>query len=207
MPNSSMHRRRVTREQILDAAWGLAREQGLTGWTMRELADAVGLRAPSLYVHFASKYEIYDAMFADGYRTLLAQAEAIELPEDPRAAARTAARAFVEFAVADEARLNLLFLRVIPGFEPTAASYTLAERVYAQGAEILARAGLTEPADIDLWTAVLSGLATQQVSNDPGGDRWINLVDRAVDLLLDDRRVSPVAEALEAAGNREAPGT
>jgi len=207
MPNSSMHRRRVTREQILDAAWGLAREQGLTGWTMRELADAVGLRAPSLYVHFASKYEIYDAMFADGYRTLLAQAEAIELPEDPRAAARTAAQTFVQFAVADEARLNLLFLRVIPGFEPTAASYTLAERVYAQGAEILARAGLTEPADIDLWTAVLSGLATQQVSNDPGGDRWINLVDRAVDLLLDDRRVSPVAEALEAAGNREAPGT
>ena len=185
MSNSSISRRRVTREQILDAAWGLARDQGLTGWTMRELANAVGLRAPSLYAHFASKYEIFDAMFADGYRTFLAHAEAVELPDDPRSAAKTAARTFVEFAVADEARLNLLFLRVIPGFQPTAASYALAEQVYAHGVEILARAGLTEPADIDLWTAVLSGLATQQVSNDPGGDRWMNLVDRAVDLLLD----------------------
>lgn len=185
MPNRAAPRRRVTRGDILDSAWDLAREQGLTGWTMRELAARVGLRAPSLYVHFASKHEIYDAMFADGYRTFLELAETVDLPEDPRAAARVAARTFVEFAVADQARLNLLFLRVIPGFEPTAASYALAERVYAQGVEILARAGLTEPEDFDLWTAVLSGLATQQVSNDPGGDRWIKLVDRALDLLVE----------------------
>lgn len=33
---------------------------------------------------------------------------------------------------------------------------------------------------------MLSGLATQQVSNDPGGSRWADLVDRAVDLLLAD---------------------
>lgn len=185
MPNRAGPRRRVTPEQILEAAWDLARAQGLTGWTMRDLADAVGLRAPSLYVHFASKHEIYDAMFADGYRTFLQHSETIELPDDPRAAVRVAARTFVEFAVADPARLNLLFLRVIPGFEPTATSYALSERVYARGAEILARAGVTDPADLDLWTAVLSGLATQQVSNDPGGDRWIRLVDRAVNLLLE----------------------
>jgi hypothetical protein len=86
--------------------------------------------------------------------------------------------------VADPARLNLLFLRVIPGFELTATSYALAEEVYARGVELLARAGLTEPSEIDLWTAVLAGLATQQVSNDPGGDRWVRLVEPAVDLLL-----------------------
>lgn len=177
-------RARVTRQQILEAGWELARAQGLTGWTMRDLATAVGIRAPSLYVHFASKHEIYDAMFADGYRAFIARAEDVELPSDPREAARTAARTFVEFAVADPARLALLFLRVIPGFEPSAESYALSEDVYARGVEILARAGLTEPGDVDLWTAVLSGLATQQVSNDPGGDRWVRLVDRAVDLLL-----------------------
>jgi AcrR family transcriptional regulator len=184
MPSTTT-RRRVTPKLILEAAWQLARAQGLTGWTMRDLASAVGIRAPSLYAHFGSKHEIYDAMFADGYRTFLARAEAVELPSDPRAAARVAARTFVEFAVADPARLNLLFLRVIPGFEPTASSFALAEEVYARGVEILARAGLTEIDDVDLWTAVLSGLATQQVSNDSGGDRWVRLVDRAVDLLLD----------------------
>jgi AcrR family transcriptional regulator len=184
MPSRDKTRSRVTRDQILEAAWALARTRGLTGWTMRELATAVGLRAPSLYAHFASKNDIYDAMFADGYRALLARADAVDLPSDPRAAALTAARTFVEFAVADPARLNLLFLRVVPGFEPTATSYALAEEVYARGVEILARAGLTEPSEIDLWTAVLAGLATQQVSNDPGGDRWVRLVDPAVDLLL-----------------------
>lgn len=184
MPSTTATRRRVTREQILEASWALARAQGLTGWTMRDLATAVGIRAPSLYAHFASKHEIYDAMFADGYRAFMARAEAVELPSDPREAARVAARIFVEFAVADPARLNLLFLRVIPGFTPTPASYALAEEVYARGVQILARAGLTEPAEVDLWTAVLSGLATQQVSNDPGGDRWVRLVDPAVDLLL-----------------------
>ncbi|CAI9409761.1 TetR/AcrR family transcriptional regulator [Nocardioides sp. T2.26MG-1] len=184
MPTTATTRRRVTREQILEAGWELARGRGLTGWTMRDLAAAVGIRAPSLYVHFASKHEIYDAMFADGYRALLARADAVPLPSDPRDAARVAARTFVEFAVADPARLSLLFLRVVPGFVPTAASYALAEEVYERGVEILARAGLTEPEQVDLWTATLSGLATQQVSNDPGGDRWVRLIDRAVDLLL-----------------------
>lgn len=184
MPNTTTTRRRVTREQILEAGWDLARAQGLTGWTMRDLATAVGIRAPSLYAHFGSKHEIYDAMFADGYRAFIAYADAVKLPSDPREAARTAAHTFVEFAVADPARLSLLFLRVVPGFEPTASSYELAEEVYARGVEILGRAGLTESGQVDLWTAVLSGLATQQVSNDPGGDRWVRLVDPAVDLLL-----------------------
>ncbi len=33
---------------------------------------------------------------------------------------------------------------------------------------------------------MMTGLTDQQISNDPGGDRWIRLVDRAVDLLLAD---------------------
>ena len=35
-----------------------------------------------------------------------------------------------------------------------------------------------------LTLLVLTGLATQQSSNDPGGDRWSRLVDTAVDRLL-----------------------
>ena len=32
----------------------------------------------------------------------------------------------------------------------------------------------------------MTGLAGQQISNDPGGDRWERLIDRAVDMLLHD---------------------
>ena len=91
---------------------------------------------------------------------------------------------FVGFCVEDPARCQLLFLRTIPGFEPSATSYALAQRVLGQLEDALARAGFTDPGDVDLWTAVLSGLATQQASNDPGGDRWTRLVDTAADRFL-----------------------
>ena len=180
-------RRAAVRREILDAAWDIARESGLTQITLRDVAARIGMQAPSLYTHFDSKMAIYDAMFAeawDDYGSNLDELDAA-LSAHPRTALHQISHHFYDYAIADHPRYQLMNERVIPGFEPTAASYTLAERVYAHGAEILARAGLTEPADIDLWTAVLSGLATQQVSNDPGGDRWVNLVDRAVDLLLD----------------------
>ena len=38
---------------------------------------------------------------------------------------------------------------------------------------------------MDLWTALLSGLTAQQLSNDPGGDRWSRLLDESVDLICD----------------------
>ena len=34
--------------------------------------------------------------------------------------------------------------------------------------------------------AMMTGITDQQISNDPGGDRWIQLIDRAVDLLSAD---------------------
>lgn len=170
--------------RILDAAWVLAAERGLTGWTLRDLGAAVGMRAPSLYVYVESKHALYDALFADGYRRLLERLETTPRPDDPHEMVHLMARTFVGFCVEDDARCHLLFLRTIPGFEPTAESYALARRVLAEGAAVLASAGVTDPRDVDLWTATLSGLATQQLSNDPGGDRWTRLVDTAVDRFL-----------------------
>jgi AcrR family transcriptional regulator len=180
-------RHAATRREIVDAAWELAREQGLAGWTLRDVAEAVGMRAPSLYVYFASKNALYDAMFADGYAALLARAgqlEAASAEAAPVDLVRAGARMFVDFCVEDPARLQLLFLRTLPGFEPSAESYAPAQQVFGQMAGILAAAGLGADQHIDLWTALLTGLATQQVSNDPGGDRWRRLVDPAVDMFL-----------------------
>ena len=50
--------------------------------------------------------------------------------------------------------------------------------------EALAAAGATRDEDVDLYTALLSGLVSQQISNDPGGQRWSGLVDEAVDMYL-----------------------
>ena len=41
----------------------------------------------------------------------------------------------------------------------------------------LATAGIDDGRQVDIWTAVLTGLTSQQMANDPGGDRWLRLVD------------------------------
>ena len=184
MTDRRARRHEATRQEILDAAWSLAREHGLTGWSLREVAAAVGMRAPSLYVYFDSKDAIYDAMFAQGYRELLARIDALPTTGEPTDILRRGAHTFFDFCVEDPARQQLLFLRVIPGFTPSADAYALAEETLDRLHDVFVRVGLTSDRALDMWTAVLTGLATQQISNDPGGDRWARLVDHAVDLLL-----------------------
>ncbi len=81
--------------------------------------------------------------------------------------------------------VQLLFLRTIPGFQPSPDSYAIAVEVLASVRTILARAGLRHEADFDLWTAVIAGLAGQQLANDPGGDRYLRLIDGAVTMFAD----------------------
>jgi hypothetical protein len=47
-------------------------------------------------------------------------------------------------------------------------------------------AGVTGPGDIDCVVAMTAGLTEAQLSNDPGGNRWLRHLDRLVDLLVDD---------------------
>src|ERR687885_1680239 len=100
-------RRELSRREILDAAWELAREQGLAGLTMCDLGARVGMRAQSLYSYFPSKHAIYDAMFAQGNRELLARRRALDFDADPLATLRALARQFVEFCTEDTVRYQL----------------------------------------------------------------------------------------------------
>lgn len=182
-------RHAATKREILDAAWALARERGLGGWSLRDVADAVGMRAPSLYVYFESKNALYDALFADGNLELMRQTDALLTDVAarglaPRDVLHVAAASFVDFCAEDPARHQLLFLRAVPGFEPSAASYGVARRVLDRMVQVLASAGVGAPEQVDLWTALTAGLAVQQSSNDPGGDRWRRLVPAAVEMFL-----------------------
>jgi AcrR family transcriptional regulator len=177
-------RHQGTKREIVATAWRLAEERGLTGWALKDVADVVGMRAPSLYVYFSSKNDLYDAMFADGYAALRQLIDALERPADPHDEMRLAGRTFIEFAAASPARYQLLFLRTIPGFEPSEESFALALDVLGRMGEVLAAVGADRPEDLDLWTALSTGLASQQISNDPGGSRWLALVDDAVDMFL-----------------------
>jgi AcrR family transcriptional regulator len=180
-------RRAATRQQILHAAWELAREVGLTGFTVRELAARVGMRAPSLYEYFAGKDAIYDAMFGAANREFLAGSLAAVPPEQdlaPRDVLVAGARFFLDFATEDPARFQLLFQRAILDWEPTPEAYAPALEAYAHVQRRFAAFGAGDQAALDLWTAMISGLAHQQLANDPGGRRWHDRIEEVVDLFL-----------------------
>jgi AcrR family transcriptional regulator len=177
-------RREATRAEILDAAWDLARTNGVAGLSLGDVARRIGMKTPSLYWYFESKHAIYDAMFTQGNEQLLARLELVRSGLGRRALLRTGARIFIEFCGEDLARYQLLFQRSIPDFEPTPEAYRSAIAVYEFMRERHVEAGITRQSHFDMWTALVSGLAAQQTSNDPGGDRWLRLINPMVDMFL-----------------------
>jgi AcrR family transcriptional regulator len=171
---------------ILECAWKLAREHGIAGVSLHALARDVGIRQPSLYGYFDSKDALYDAMFADGNRQLVEQLDALTMSRDPRVALKQILGAFTGFALEDPARYELLFQRHVPGFTPSPASYALAEEVLGRAQSAMRAAGVTQQGDIDCIIAVTGGVMEAQLSNEPGGSRWVRHLNRLVDLLVDD---------------------
>ena len=185
-PDVRTRRREQTREEILAAAWDLAERDGIARLSLRDLANDVGMRAPSLYTYFASKAAIYDAMFAAGYRQLDAALAGLHLDlEAPVDSVAATLEAFVGFCQASTPRYQLMFTRAVPDWEPSAEAYAVSVASYARMTDQLALLGIREPRDIDLLSALSSGLAAQQLANDPHGDRWRRLSLDAAAMFLD----------------------
>ena len=178
-------RREATRAEILDAAWEMVRSEGLAGLALRDLARKVGMQAPSLYSYFDSKHAIYDAMFAQGARAYLEQETHIPTTGDALTDLRAGLRSFIGFCTEDPARYQLLFQRTIPGFEPTPETFAIAVAGLERLKDRLVGIGVTDPRSVDLLTAIGTGITDQQISNDPGGDRWSRLVDDAAEMFFD----------------------
>lgn len=178
-------RRAAKKAGIVAQAWALASEEGIGGISLRALAARAGMRQPSLYEYFDSKLDLYDAMFADGNRQLVERLGSLDLPAEPRAAVKAFMGAFVSFALEDQARLQLLLQRPIPGFEPSPESYALAQDVLTRSVALLHAAGMTDAGDVDCFVAMVGGIIAAQASNEPTSDRWTRHLDRLIDLYLD----------------------
>ena len=83
--------------EIVGAARMLLEEEGLEALSMRRLADRLGIRAPSLYKHFADKQELEAALISEGF---VEQARAFEkaaaASDDPLGAIAVAYRRFAK---------------------------------------------------------------------------------------------------------------
>jgi AcrR family transcriptional regulator len=177
-------RRAAAAARILDAAWELARENGLAGMSLRDLGRRLGMATTSVYSYFDSKMALYDAMYADAWQALI-DFDPQPPAGDLRTAIRTESHRWTRFSLADPVRFQLMSYRTIPGFEPSAESYDIAKRAYAQSFDSWPALGPVRQSDIDLVIALVNGLIGHQLANEPGGERWVSLIDEGLDLIID----------------------
>lgn len=203
--NRRVERHEATRAEIVEVAWEFARTEGLAGVSLREVARRVGMQAPSLYSYFDSKNAIFDAMFAQGAQAFIEHQRRLVMSGDPLQDLQAHMRSFVEFCTDDSARYQLLFQRTIPGFEPSPESFAVSIEGLALIGERMAAIGLGDPETLDLLTAIGTGITDQQISNDPGGDRWIRLVDDAMEMFFNHvtrRATEPVTKRAAKPGGK-----
>lgn len=178
-------RRTSARVALVAAAWRLVARGGLAGLTLRELAKEAGTTTPTVYSYFDSKNAIYDAMFGDAAAGFEAEMRREWLaPAGTPERLVEAARRFFDFCVSDIPRYQLLFQHSIPDFHPSDDSYAPAVRALQVAVDLLADCGADQPWQVDMWTAFLTGLVSQQIANDPGGDRWTALVGDVATMFL-----------------------
>jgi AcrR family transcriptional regulator len=171
-------RRLETIEQVLDVAVDVMHEQGVAGLTLGEVARRMGIRPPSLYGYFDGKHALYDALFERGWRALQAELTAAAAAMDGAdlvADLHAGAAELVRWAVEHPAYSALMFWRPVPGFVPSERAYAPAVELDTDGraAILRLRDGGVLPADVDVdrayraYTAVVSGVISQQLSNAP----------------------------------------
>jgi TetR/AcrR family transcriptional regulator, cholesterol catabolism regulator len=184
----SARRRELTRE-----AARLFAQKGYHGASLSEIADALGVKAPSLYAHVDSKQEILYAIMLEGAEAFHGALD--EVPEDLRVVERIrlALRAHLR-VVAEQLDLATVFVREWRHLEGERRDEILRERRrYEQRFRDLFREGreLGElRTDLDDATAALLTLSAANWAYtwlSPGRDTD-DLADRFYALLVDGMR-------------------
>ncbi|MBL8220469.1 MAG: TetR/AcrR family transcriptional regulator [Bryobacterales bacterium] len=109
------------RAAIVNAAIKLFSQNGFRGTTTKQLAQAVGVSEPVLYMHFATKSELYSAIIenlaerGEQLRTMAARADAEQL--DDLAFFRQLAHLLMDWHREDPSRIRLLLYSALDGHE------------------------------------------------------------------------------------------
>ncbi len=74
-----------TKELILDSALKLFAKKGYEAVSVAEIADAVGVKAPSLYKHYKSKQDIFDSIIQRINELDYEKAQDYDMPSSPAA--------------------------------------------------------------------------------------------------------------------------
>jgi AcrR family transcriptional regulator len=102
---------------LLEAAIDILETEGADALSVRRIAAAAGVAPMGVYNHFDSKSGILDALFIQGFEWLAEGLDAAAEIPDPYEALRESGRRYRAFALAHPMVYQLMFLRVVPGYE------------------------------------------------------------------------------------------
>ncbi|HTX01410.1 MAG TPA: TetR/AcrR family transcriptional regulator [Acidimicrobiales bacterium] len=184
------------REEILAAAVGLLAETGSEeALSIRAVAARVGVTPPSIYLHFADKESLVEAVCLEAFEDFDSRlAAAAAGREDPIEVLEAIGRAYVAFALERPEQYRYMFMRRPPAglSEPTPAELETIDglRLVIAAVQSAQRAGLIDPAKdplvvtYALWCTT-HGLAALLIAKPhfPWGDRQA-LAEAAVELAI-----------------------
>ena len=147
---------------LLTSAADILESEGPDGLSVRRIAAAAGVAPMGVYNHFESKFGIVEALYVQGFNRLADAMAAMAQIDDPAEALLVGARAYRALALAHPMAYQLMFLRAVPGFEPTdyalgectgAYELLVAAVARAMRAGIIAESEPTETAQL-IWATI-----------------------------------------------------
>jgi AcrR family transcriptional regulator len=151
--------REMMRADILKAGRTLIRTGGFGALSMRALADAVGVRAPTLYDYFENKDDVLNALFMQGIDEARHYFDRMSASA-PAGAARVIGigLGYCDFAKDHPELFQLLFTRIDPNYIPGEAQMDAGQSLFVEFRNEVARAievGDLQAANIEQLTLIL----------------------------------------------------
>ena len=147
---------------LLASALDILESEGPDGLSVRRIAAAAGVAPMGVYNHFESKSGIIEALYIQGFGRLGAAMQAMAQIADPSEALLEGARRYRALALAHPMAYQLMFLRAVPGFEPSdyaigectgAYEHLVAAVERAMRAGVMAEGEPTETAQL-IWATI-----------------------------------------------------
>ncbi|HZZ06091.1 TetR/AcrR family transcriptional regulator [Paraburkholderia sp.] len=151
--------KQALRERILDAARRIVMREGFAALSMRKIADAIEYSPATLYLHFASRDEIVQALCAEGYAQLLETFVPLAQIADPADRLNALGRAYVAFGVAHPETYRLIFME-----DPSYTGAALGGAAGVSGASVAAVAEASAAGEQEAVTAAGTAVAASTAS-------------------------------------------
>ena len=171
---------------LLEAAAELLEREGPDALSIRRIAAAAGVAPMGVYNHFSSKSGIVEALFVQGFERLGRAMVTLNEIGEPLEALLEGGRRYRALALAHPMAYQLMFLRAVPGFEPSPEAKAVANRAFEGLVAAVRRAmgaGLIEDGDPEETSQMIWAGIHGWVSLELCGIGFVEDTDRGADRL------------------------